>query len=320
MTKIESLLGASCYPTQYRYHAFGLNIQSDIPFPELLEQPANTQDSEADIQIVLSEKDSQINAPVSESKHFAINHNEALLKGDGFSLTVVDGKQITVHCNQIDQYRALIRLRILGAGIGLLLQQRGYLVLHGATVVGEKGAAVILGNSGDGKSTLCAQLVQRGYRLLGDDKCALRFDGKAIYALPSLPYIKLSKHVIEQLGFSLHETMPIGASHNKVYVNLSAAFEAKDVPMTTAIVLGRADQVSLSALTQMHTFDTFIQHSYRRQKLIGAGLHKTHFTQCHQMAQSITMSQYLRPLSEKGMSHLSPVFLKHIEELIGCGK
>lgn len=326
MTKDEALLGAHCRQTQdcrraqYRYYAFGLNLQSDIPFPELLEQPANIQDSKADIHILLSEKDGHFTAPVSESSHFAINHNEALLKGDGFSLTVVDGKQILIHCCQVDEYQALIRLRILGAGIGLLLQQRGYLVLHGATVVGDKGAAVILGNSGDGKSTLCAQLVQRGYRLLGDDKCVVRFDAKAIYALPSISNIKLNQSSIKELGFSQQETTEICTAHSKVYVNLGAAFEPEEVPILAGVVLGKAAQVSLSQLTQMHAFDTFIQHSYRKQKLIGGGLHKTHFTQCHQMAKSLKMYQYLRPLSGKCLNNPSPVFLDCIEELIGSGK
>lgn len=304
----------------YCYHAFGLNIQSDIPLLELPDPPTSTRESTADIHILLSEKDSQFKAPVSESSHFAINHNEALLKGDGFSLTIVDGKQIMIHCPQVDECLALIRLRILGAGIGLLLQQRGYLVLHGATVVGEKGAAVILGNSGDGKSTLCAQLVQQGYRLLGDDKCIVRFDDEALYALPSLPYIKLSKLSIEPLGFSHQETMPIGATHNKVYVDLGAAFEPEEVPILAGVVLGKADQTSMLQLPQMHAFDTFIQHSYRKQKLIGGGLHKTHFTQCHQMAKSLKIYQYQRPLSGKRLSKPSPVFLDCLVELIGCGK
>lgn len=312
MGKRESLIEA-----RYRYNAFGLTIQSDIPLPEL---PASSHESKADIHILLSERDGPFEAPLSESSHFAINYKEALLKGDGFSLTIVDGKQILIHCHQVDEYQALIRLRILGAGLGLLLQQRGYLVLHGAAVVGDKGAAIILGNSGDGKSTLCAQLVQQGYRLLGDDKCAIRFDDNAIYALPSIPNIKLNKPSIELLGFSHQETTMIYATHSKVYVNLGAAFEPEEVPILAGFVLGQADQVSLSQLTQMNAFDTFIQHSYRKQKLIGGGLHKIHFSQCHHMAKSLKMYRYLRPLSGKILSKPSPVLSDCIEELIGSGK
>jgi len=311
MAEPVPLLGAL-----YRYHAFGLSIHSDIHLPEL---PVSTLESKADMHILLSDKDCHLKAPVSESNHFAINHHEALLKAEGFSLSIVDGKKIIVHCDQIEEYLSMIRLRILGAGIGLLLQQRGYLVLHGATIVGEKGAVVILGNSGDGKSTLCAQLVQLGYRLLGDDKCAVRVEHGALYALPSLPYIKLSKPSIEALGFSHRKTMEIAPAHNKVYVNLGNAFEAEAAPLTAAIVLGRADEVSLSQLTQMHTFDTLIQHSYRKQKLIGGGLHKVHFTQCHQMAKAVKMYQYQRPLLGACLNKPSQILLSRIEELIGCG-
>ena len=186
--------------------------------------------------------------------------------------------------------------------------------------MGDKGAAVILGNGGDGKSTLCAQLVQRGYSLLGDDKCVVRFHDNGICALPSIPYIKLNKPSIKELGLSHRDTTAICAAHSKVYVNLDAEFESEEAPLLAGVVLGKADQVSLSQLTQIHAFDTFIQHSYRKQKLIGAGLHKTHFAQCQQMAKSLKMYQYLRPLSGKYLSKPSPVFLDCIEELIGSGK
>lgn len=306
--------------TPHCYQAFGLSIQSDILLPELPELQRNTLSDEADIHIVLSTEDSQVHTPLLESQHFSINHQAAQLKGDGFSLTVTQGKHITVHCHQLEQHLALIRLRILGAGLGLLLQQRGYLVLHGATLVGDKGAAVMMGNSGDGKSTLCAQLVQQGYRSLGDDKCVIRFEDETPYALPSTPFIKLGSPYIESLGFSPQQTRPISASHNKVYVDLGAAFEREATPLVSAIVLGKAEKAHLSSFTPMQAFNTFIQHSYRKQKLIGGGLHKAHFAQCQKMAEQLTMYQYLRPLSGQGIHPPHSAFLTHIKEVIGHGQ
>jgi len=63
---------------------------------------------------------------------------------------------------------------VIGLVLGLLLQRRGVLCLHGSAVAWRGRAIAVLGPSGAGKSTLSAALVRRGATLLTDDVIALR--------------------------------------------------------------------------------------------------------------------------------------------------
>lgn len=63
-----------------------------------------------------------------------------------------------------------------GSILGILLQQRGIVLLH-ASAIDVGGQAVLFsGVSGAGKSTLAAALGQRGYRQFADDQCVLSID------------------------------------------------------------------------------------------------------------------------------------------------
>ena len=64
---------------------------------------------------------------------------------------------------------ATIGLYLLGPVLGILLQQRGLLVLHGSAVSFNGGVAAFLGNSGWGKSTMAGALAKRGHPVVTDD-------------------------------------------------------------------------------------------------------------------------------------------------------
>jgi len=79
----------------------------------------------------------------------------------------------TILFQPLGQDQARLRLFLLGSAMGALLAQRGKLVLHaGCVAMGERALAVA-GNSGAGKSTTTAALVQRGCTLLSDDLVAV---------------------------------------------------------------------------------------------------------------------------------------------------
>ena len=57
-------------------------------------------------------------------------------------------------------------------------------IVHGAAVARDGRAAVIVGASGEGKSTLALGLAARGWLHLADDLVALSATGEAIAAFP----------------------------------------------------------------------------------------------------------------------------------------
>jgi hypothetical protein len=66
---------------------------------------------------------------------------------------------------------------VLGSAFGILLHQRGHLVLHASAIAVGSGAVIFCGPSGAGKSTLAAALLRQGYPFIADDVCHIGFDG-----------------------------------------------------------------------------------------------------------------------------------------------
>lgn len=108
---------------------------------------------------------------------------------------------------------------VLGTVFGILLHQRGHIVLHASAVrVGGK-AALFCGPSGAGKSTLAAALGQRGYPLLNDDVCAIGLDqAGAPVAHSDGRQLKLWAQAIERLDLGDRRGAPVRSRLEKFYV------------------------------------------------------------------------------------------------------
>jgi hypothetical protein len=87
--------------------------------------------------------------------------------------------------------------------IAAILRHQGYLVLHANAIrIGNK-VIIIAGQSGSGKSTTTAGLLENGAQLVADDLTAIRFDASGnLVAVPGLPYLHLTHDVIDRLHFA----------------------------------------------------------------------------------------------------------------------
>lgn len=111
-------------------------------------------------------------------------------KGVGEFLISADGCRITGR--QYDEaHRESFQVYLLGQALSYALVKRGFEPLHATAVVVDGEAAVLLGNSGFGKSSLAACFLQAGHRLLTDDLLILRPSAAGVMAYPGPPRIKL---------------------------------------------------------------------------------------------------------------------------------
>ena len=101
-----------------------------------------------------------------------------------------DGRQITGR--QYDEaHEESFQVYLLGQALSYALVKQGFEPLHATAIVVDGTAAVLLGNSGFGKSSLAACFLDAGHRLLTDDLLILRPTSRGIMAYPGPPRIKL---------------------------------------------------------------------------------------------------------------------------------
>jgi hypothetical protein len=192
----------------YHYAAYGLSIQSPLLLPELTPGARSDAGSGTDVTLQFGTVEtlpSQIDpagfgfwATADAACHVLEKVGAFLVRG---------GREVVIDPAPGVEER-LLRLSLLGPVLGLILHQRGFLVLH-ASVVARGGSAVaFLGKNGWGKSTIAAALHAKGYDLVTDDVAAIRFDEAGPIVLPGFPQVKLWPEAATLLG-EAPERLPV---------------------------------------------------------------------------------------------------------------
>lgn len=119
-----------------------------------------------------------------------------------------------------------LALHLIGTCFTVILQQRGYMVMHGSAVSVHGRAVLFCGASGAGKSTLAAMLCRRGYPLLNDDVCSLRQMSDGGFAVhPDGRMLKLWRGSLHELN-QQPTGAPVSSLTDKFYLAPPASDEA----------------------------------------------------------------------------------------------
>lgn len=129
---------------------------------------------------------------------------------------VMGGDSIFVEWEpQADQEKVNYFLRM--TPLAALLYQRGFVVFHAAAVANNQGAVLLAGDSGTGKSTLLAALLQRGWTMLSDDLAAVTIDEQGqVLVLPIFPEIALWPDALKKLGIKSNSLLFCDANRQKM--------------------------------------------------------------------------------------------------------
>lgn len=129
---------------------------------------------------------------------------------------------------------------LISTGFGVLLHQRGRIVLHASAVRVRDSAVLFCGPSGAGKSTLAAGLVDAGYDLVTDDFCGISIRGDGVpWVEPDGRQLKLWQHAIERLALAERRNAAVRPELEKYYVEPRAA-TATALPLAAVYVLAEA--------------------------------------------------------------------------------
>ena len=219
------------------YHAFGLKLESALALPEL--HPGS---GPADVTITLTRDASQ---PTSDALWLNGGGDKVELRLEDMVFTIEGGRTIRIVAPP-ERGENDIRVWLLGTVLATLLHQRGYYPLHANAVLLPNGcAAAFTGPSGAGKSTMAAFLDHAGFRVLGDDLCAVRFDSDGRPVLyPGIPRLKLWEETLDLFSRPRDGLERVASDLLKYHVPLSSLRETGSlapISIERLYLLGRTE-------------------------------------------------------------------------------
>jgi hypothetical protein len=269
----------------FRYRAFGLEIQSDLELPEL---DAGEGEGEADLTIELVRREVGEEAGVRSR----IDPGEVYTFPPHIGRCWVrTGRQIEIEpLPNVDS--GVIRLFLLGTALGVILHQRGYLVLHASTVMVGSGAISFIGHSGAGKSTLAAAFDRVGYPVVADDIAAIRLDTPVPQVLRGFRQIRLWPDSASAVG---HDPLQLPRLHSgveKVWLRSVPVELPERLDLRAILVLDRiAETVSpetdISRLDPQDSIRELLRHTFTARMLENGAEAIPHLRQCAALLRSV---------------------------------
>lgn len=210
------------------YKVYGVTVESDLFFPQLVVCEDTTRCDVTIRSVGFSEEIEEKSVRIK----YEFGHEYSWLCNTTCQLQVYDGKRITYALTGKGNSEWL-QTYILGYGMSMLALQRDMLPIHCSVVADEKGAVLIAGESGAGKSTATTAFLKAGYTLMADDMAWA--DGEKVY--PAFPYQKLCRDVVEREGYDMDELIYIDEQKDKFLARYRGEFSTEGRLMKGFILL-----------------------------------------------------------------------------------
>jgi hypothetical protein len=245
----------------HHYTAYGLHIASEFQLPELQSAPGT---GSPDVTVRYGYVPASLPEVSANGIAWQSSEGQLLLNVHQVGrYLIVEDREIRVQPSPSTTDED-IRLFLLGSVLGALLHGRHILVLHASVIQTAKGAVLFMGRSGSGKSTLLGAFLQRGYKMLTDDKAGIVVDSNgAPVALPGMPFLRLTEDAVRKLGFPVDGIIP-NSTLDKYVVPVDR-FCDRQIPVCAAYSVAphnRAD-IILEQVKALDRFEALTSQIYR---------------------------------------------------------
>lgn len=296
------------------YHAYGLKLKSVLELPELV--PSDGTDFDVEIKL-----EDLARSPLTdlESYWFGCDLNEDGLwlywQGIG-TMLVSQGKEISIQPIE-DVDIARMRLFILGAALGAILYQRGYIVLHASAVAINERAVIFTAPKGEGKSTMTGTLHTRGHRFIADDVVAVDFSNpQQPMVFPAFPQLKLWPDSATQIGRD-PDSLPKLIDRLEKREYLFEDFSLKPVPLKQIFVLGTDSAIKIKPFDSQEMILILLKNLYvsRFGSTLLSPKDPKYFLQLASLAKQVGVAKLLRPRSLTMVTEVAKIVEEHLESL-----
>lgn len=198
------------------YRVSGLAVDSDIALPSFAESERT---DKADIVVHAGEVPDHIEDARLIGPNWYLTQDRIVLGIPGVVRMLMHGGGTLTYSVEPGAHPEEVPIFLTGTGIGILLHQRGAIVLHASAVRVGDHAVLFCGPSGEGKSTLAAALGEAGYDLVADDFCRIELrEGAAPLVYPDGRQMRLWEDATEGLGIAARRGAQVRSAIRKFYV------------------------------------------------------------------------------------------------------
>lgn len=304
----------------YHYKIAGLAVSTEIAFPDGI---AGCGEAEApDVTVREAAVPVALDEPQAFGPSWAMAGGRFLLRiPDVARFLVTEGRDIAFETENGTPAED-VAIFLSGTVFGILLHQRGQIVLHASAVRVADKAVLFCGPSGAGKSTLAAALVKQGYPLMTDDFCVVAMAGTPTIHADGRQ-LKLWTQAIDKLDLTAQRGQAVRNRLEKFYVEPGETFAAP-LALGALYALRETRPPLNSGIERPNIVDAALilrRNAYRPLLVQRMGQRNDYFRAAAAIANAAGIFHLTRPLDFKAMADVVLSLEQHWQEigLIACG-
>lgn len=276
----------------HSYAAFGLQVLSELEFPELLGVKASLPDLHVRVGPVQPGISPE---PGAENWiEFHGSSHETLCTFEGVGRFLVRGDSEIIVDAHPNADPAFVRHALLGPVIAPVLWRRDLFTLH-ASVIDVGGRCVaFVGVSGEGKSTTGAALYARGHTLVSDDLGAIAWSEDLVRVRPGFPRLRVFADSLRGIGEEPTDYPLVHAEIDKRSKH-AERFARAPVPLDRIFVLAPGDAFEALLLPKREAMMELMRHSYSTRSLIPSVGFGPHMKMAASVAERVPVYLLRRP-------------------------
>ncbi|MBR8829374.1 MAG: hypothetical protein DSM107014_15995 [Gomphosphaeria aponina SAG 52.96 = DSM 107014] len=288
------------------YQAYGLNIHSEFPLPELIEGG-----EKQDIYIQKGKVKPPELKPTSIKRQgiealYGGTTQAAYLRWQGIgNFLAKDGSNLIVDPDADNIEPQLLNLYIVSEALGLILYQKGLFLLHASAVkIGEE-VVIFAGPPGAGKSTIAATFARCGYTVLADDLVAIApdYQDKTV-VFPAFPQIKIWPKTVKALGYDQSTLPTLFPGSSKRVIIQKENFPVKALPLTSIFILKEGEKLNISKMMGMEAFFSLARFFPCPSAMLEGVYLNQHFEQCDDLLKNVAIWQLENPKNFQTLKNL----------------
>ena len=295
------------------YWAYGLEIQSELAFPEMYPYAVKN----PNLEIKFGKVPAMLTGhEVIAKEKFFVSPTEYLIHLPICSYYVKEGASITIELRENADLPS-VRLFLLTNAMAAVLHQRNKVALHAGAIQTKKGLVVICGESGAGKSTTISALQKKGYKIFVDDVLVLEKEKESVLGVAAYPTLKLWDDTIEKLALGvMPEEQKLRESVNKYRVSFQEDFITNPIPVYKLFYLRKEEaNTSIEVINKdgLEAFKILYSQLYRTSMINNNQIQAILFERLNQLINQTGLFEVVRPTNCNSIEEIVQIIEKEIQ-------